>query len=76
MQESLVQFLGWGVPLEEHMVTHCRILAWRISMDRGAWQSTVHGGHKELDTTEWLSIAQTVDSFKQLFAECLQCGIP
>ena len=45
-------------------------------MDRGAWQSTVHGGHKELDTTEWLSIAQKVDSFKQLFAECLQCGIP
>ena len=23
-------------------------------MDRGAWQTTVHGGHKESDTTEWL----------------------
>ena len=22
------------------------------SMERGAWQATVHGGHKELDTTE------------------------
>ena len=22
------------------------------SMDRGAWQATVHGGHKELDTTK------------------------
>ena len=22
------------------------------SMDRGAWQATVHGGHKELDMTE------------------------
>ena len=22
------------------------------SMDRGAWQATVHGGHKESDTTE------------------------
>ena len=21
-------------------------------MDRGAWQATVHGGHKELDITE------------------------
>ena len=21
-------------------------------MDRGAWRATVHGGHKELDTTE------------------------
>ena len=24
------------------------------SMDRGAWQATVHGGRKELDTTERL----------------------
>ena len=31
---------------------------WRIPMDRGAWQTTVHGGSKELDTTEWLSTAQ------------------
>ena len=26
------------------------------SMDLGAWQATVHGGHKELDRTEWLSL--------------------
>ena len=25
-------------------------------MDRGAWQITVHGGHKELDMTEQLSL--------------------
>ena len=25
------------------------------SMDRGAWWVTVHGGHKELDMTEWLT---------------------
>ena len=25
------------------MVTHSSILAWRIPMDRGAWQATVHG---------------------------------
>ena len=43
MQETLVQFLGWEVPLEEHMATHSSILAWRIFMDRGAWQATVHG---------------------------------
>ena len=24
-------------------------------MDRGAWQATVHGGHKELHTTQWLN---------------------
>ena len=27
-------------------------------MDRGAWWATVHGGHKELNTTERLSTAQ------------------
>ena len=32
--------------------THSTILAWRIHMDRGALQATVHGGHKELDMTE------------------------
>ena len=31
------------------------ILAWRIPMDRGAWQATVHGGHKESLMTEQLS---------------------
>ena len=30
-------------PLEEGMATHSSILAWRISMDRGAWQAAVHG---------------------------------
>ena len=25
------------------MATHSSILAWRIFMDRGAWQATVHG---------------------------------
>ena len=26
------------------------------SMDRGTWWATVHGGRKESDTTEWLSL--------------------
>ena len=42
-QESWVQSLGWGDPLEEGMATHSSILAWRITMDRGAWLATVHG---------------------------------
>ena len=33
------------------METHSTILAWRIPMDIGARQATVHGGHKELDMT-------------------------
>ena len=43
MQETWVQALGWEDPLEEGMATHSSILAWRIPMDRGAWQATVHG---------------------------------
>ena len=43
MQESLVQFLGREDPLEEAMATHSSILAWRIPMDRGAWQATIYG---------------------------------
>ena len=30
-------------PLEDGMATHSSILAWRIPMDRGAMQATVHG---------------------------------
>ena len=43
MQETQVQSLGWEDPLEEEMATHSSILAWRIPMDRGAWQATVYG---------------------------------
>ena len=43
MQEMWVWSLGWEGPLEEEMATHSSILAWKILMDRGAWQATVHG---------------------------------
>ena len=48
MQETYVQFLGWEDPLEEGMAIHSSILAWRIPMDRGALQTTVHGVTKSL----------------------------
>ena len=41
MQETPVRFLGEGDPLEEGRATHSSILAWRIPMDRGAWQAAV-----------------------------------
>ena len=41
--ETWIQFLGWENPLQEGMVTHFSLLAWRIPMDRGAWQATIHG---------------------------------
>jgi len=40
--ETWLQSLGWEDPLEESMVTHFSILAWRIPMDRGTWQAAVH----------------------------------
>ena len=56
MWKTWVQSLGWEDPLEEGMATHSSILAWRIPMDRGAWQAM---GLQESDMTEWLSTAQT-----------------
>ena len=46
MQETWVQSLGWEDLLEEGMVTHFCIHAWRIPMDRGAWQARVQGVSK------------------------------
>ena len=43
VRETWVRCLGWEDPLEEDMATHSSILAWRIPMDRGAQQATVHG---------------------------------
>ena len=42
VRETQVQTLCWEDPLEKSMATHSSILAWRISMDREAWQTTVH----------------------------------
>ena len=42
MQEAWVQSLGWEDSLEEVMAIHSSILAWRILMDRGDWQTTDH----------------------------------
>ena len=43
IRETWVPTLGWENPLEKGMAAHSSILAWRIHMDRGAWQVTVQG---------------------------------
>ena len=48
MQETWVRSLGWEDPLKEDMATHSSNLAWRVPMDRGAWQATVHVVTKNL----------------------------
>ena len=53
MQEVRVRSLGPEDPLEEEMAIHSSILAWKNSMDRGAWKATYSPwGIKESDTTE------------------------
>ena len=42
MQETQVRSLGWEDPLEKETAAHSSILAWRIPIDSGAWQATVH----------------------------------
>ena len=39
MQENWVWALGWKDPLEKSMATHSSVLAWKISMNRGAWRA-------------------------------------
>ena len=51
MQETRVPSLGGEDPLEEGLATHASIIAWRIPMDRGAWQANSPRGHIESDTT-------------------------
>ena len=65
MLKTWVQSLGWEDPLEKGMATHSNILAWRIPMDRGAWQ-----GCKESDMTEHFSTAHSTPLQTQFFLLC------
>ena len=57
MQRTWVQTLGWGDSLEEGMVTHSSISCLENSHGQRSLASYSPWGHKELDTTEQLSIA-------------------
>ena len=53
MWEIWVQSLDWEYPLEKEKAIHSSILAWRIP------QTVQSMGHKEMDTTEWLSFTHS-----------------
>ena len=48
MWETWVWSLCREDPLEEDMAAHSSILAWRIPMDRGAWQAPAHESRTQL----------------------------
>ena len=52
VRETWVKSLSWEDPLEEGMVTHSNVLAWRTPWP-GTWQAAVHGATKsQSHTTE------------------------
>ena len=58
MQETWVQSLGGEGPLEKGMATHSSILAWRIPwIEKPDGLQIVHWSHKDLDTTEQLTLS-------------------
>ena len=36
-------YIDLPIQVEKEMATHSGILAWRIAVDRGAWQAIIHG---------------------------------
>ena len=55
VRETWIRSLGWEDPLEEGLATHASIPAWRIPMDSGAWQATVHG-ILQARILEWVAV--------------------
>ena len=56
MQETQVRSLGQEDPLERGMATHFSILAWRTPWTEEPGRLNSPWGHKELDTTERLTL--------------------
>ena len=63
VQETWVRSLGREDPLENGMVSHSSILAWRIPRAEEPVGQTSYSqlSHKESDTTEWLGTHVHID---------------
>ena len=70
MQESWVRSLDREDPPEKGMATHSSILAWKICMDRGTWQTYSPWSHKTVDTTEQLN--NSINE-KFIICKCWEC---
>ena len=66
MQETLVRSLGWEDSGGEGNRYPLQYSCLENPMDRGAWRTTVHGGHKESDMTEWLTTFPHVQPYKEV----------
>ena len=62
VQETWVHSLGWQDPLQQGIVTHSSILAWRIPWQRRAWWATVH----EMQRVRQDSATNTCTFFSEL----------
>ena len=56
-RETQVRSLGWEDPLEKGMATHSSILTWRIPWTEEPGGLYSPWGHKELDTTEQITLS-------------------
>ena len=69
MQETQVQSLGRGDPLEKEMATNSSILAWEI-LARRASQAIVHGVSKESDRHDLATKQQQLNMSKEMVSYC------
>ena len=65
IREIWVWSLGWEDPLGKEKATHSSILAWRIPWMCSPW------GHKELETTEWLSLTYSSCYVASVVSDCV-----
>ena len=59
-----VWFLGQEDHLEEGIATHSSLLVWRVPIDRGAWQATVHRSQRVRHNWSILACTQADKNIK------------
>ena len=65
IQETQVRFLGWEDPLENEMVTHSSISAWKNPMDKGSLVGCSPWVTKSQDVSQKLSMHMNYEIEKE-----------